>query len=327
MAFNIVSFSYLSILRQVIIDLYSKEVTTGYTTTYTWTANQLGHIALGFIPTILCISIYTYFFNTSPYLFLLSILPVAYMIYKEQQDIKNEKTHYNNTFPIAPLNISDITKNAWTANWFTFFGAMLAGSTVIPIIGLPLFLFFIFSIPSIYICKYWLSKKKCFQQASLPYLYRLFYYPSNKIIGLSQTLDTLEKFQNNEIDHLIVTGPLNSGKTSLGTALGTELSFKQIKIKYSTFINFLNFAKNKDTQKINPLIDYWTWHECDVIILDDVLSHLFDKIKTEEYVEVRRILNLKKIVWILESDQDAKQFEVKLQNMFFNWNIKRIELR
>ena len=97
MGFNRTSFSFYQLVKQTINDLYSKEVITGYNTTYVWLANQLGHVALGFIPTIGFITLYSYFFSLNVFLSLFCLLPIAYIIYKEQKDIENEKIYYKNT--------------------------------------------------------------------------------------------------------------------------------------------------------------------------------------------------------------------------------------
>lgn len=44
------------IARQAVSDWFGKEVQSGYTLTYIWMANQLGHFTLGFIP--VCIGVW-----------------------------------------------------------------------------------------------------------------------------------------------------------------------------------------------------------------------------------------------------------------------------
>ena len=67
-----VSFTWKELAKQFKNDLWCKEVATGYTVSYTWMANQLGHFAIGFVPAV----------------FMQWYIPVSLMIIKEYFDVK-----------------------------------------------------------------------------------------------------------------------------------------------------------------------------------------------------------------------------------------------
>ena len=331
MPFVKTTFTIKKIFKQLKNDLWCKEVATGYTTSYTWEANQLGHFAIGFAPTIILTCIATAIWGASPWLALVALFPILFMLYKEKGDVQNEVVRFNKTPGVEPLNISDIKKNAWTANVFSMVGAIVAGSvslaTLLPPAAaaiLPLITLLVLCIPCFAILKYWIAKKICFQQAGLPYTYRLSYFAKQKILGSADdTEKILKDFQNGEIDHLIVSGPIRSGKTSLITAIGTELSFRQFKVRYLNFLDFLDISLDKKEQPIHVAYVLWDWKDADIIIFDDVDYDLVSRMKADEYKDVLKILKTKKIVWGIE--EQSTQFKKNMTES--NLRIECIDLK
>jgi len=79
---------------------------------------------------------------------------------------------------------------------------------------------------------WWLQRKVAFQQADLPYLYRLTNFPENfeppqgGEPGAEDILHELICGAAPQIRHVLIAGPLGSGKTSLAIGIGTEYAFR-----------------------------------------------------------------------------------------------------
>lgn len=251
-------------------DLWCKESVTGYTYSYTWMTNQLGHFTLGFAPAILFMAFAHSFFGASYWYAFIALIPTFLMILKEISDVNNEKKLFRLTPKIAPLDIKNVLDNAFTATWFTFVGSLVAASTYLSIInGLfyafaPIATLLVLSIPSFYLALYWIGKKICFQQSNLPFMFRLSYYPLKNVDNSDKIID----FLNGNLDKIIIYGPPRSGKTDLAVAIGTELANLSYKVRYG---DLYEFNENKDSERVRVHLAriLWSWEEADVWIIDD----------------------------------------------------------
>jgi hypothetical protein len=335
MPFKKTIFSIKEMLTQIKEDLWCKEVATGYTVTYTWMANQLGHFALGFAPTIILSSIATAIFGATPLIALVALLPALFMIYKEQGDIGVEKKRSETNPGIFPLNIGDIKKNAWTANLFTAVGAAVAGSVslvgLIPVVGslLPLIVLLGLTVPCLFVMRYWLTKKKCFQQAGLPFTYRLSYFSENKIKNtLEECQETINNFMEGNIESLIISGPLKSGKTTLGVSIGTELAFRQTKVRYIELFDLLESISFVKIPPVHFAYVLWDLADVDVLIIDDVdmnkLNQL-DRLLSDE--NLANQFKSKKIVWLLDDNALITKLVYVNINKLNNSTFKTLSLR
>lgn len=232
-----VSFTWKELAKQFKNDLWCKEVATGYTVSYTWMANQLGHFAIGFVPAV----------------FMQWYIPVSLMIIKEYFDVVNEFKLKTGIYPVPK---TQIILNASTAVYFSLVGALCAFNPLSLIITVPL---------SLFIMKYWISQKKCFQQSGLPYIMRLNYIEKSKFFDPERSKYLIDKFLNNEIKKIIITGSKGSGKTSLAVAIGTELGFNMVKCFYTTEADMF------DRKTVH--LAYVLWKDPDVVIIDDCISH------------------------------------------------------
>ena len=84
------------VFTQVSHDLYgTKDVQDAITATYVWMADQIGHITLGLVPTLLLCWIVTAFHPSPvwriPLFILVAALIFFYWVYKEYTDYKDTK--------------------------------------------------------------------------------------------------------------------------------------------------------------------------------------------------------------------------------------------
>jgi len=328
-----VKFSSLQILKQMKNDLWCKEITTGYNVSYAWMANQLGHFTIGFVPTVILGVILQTIFGLNILISLVCLLPILYMIYKENQDKQVEKENYKKIDGLYPLNIKDIDKNIWTTNLFVIVGALTA-STIFILHVMPVFLkqslilivLIVLSIPCWFVLKYWISKKICFQRATFPYIFRLFYCKKSMFKDSNESKSIVGKFLNGEIDHLIINGKPKTGKTNFAIAIGTELTFNRCKIRYTDLFSFLRDSTTEEL--VHSGFVPWLYNDVDVLIIDDIGDkdefYKVLKLNDNEYSKFKD----KKFIWVIEytADSTIDKFMDNLNLVFSNKIINIIEM-
>jgi hypothetical protein len=152
--------------------------------------------------------------------------------------------------------------------------------------------------PGFRVAFWWLRRKLAFQQAGLPYLYRLTNFSGlitdeavaavaglcalkERPIVLWKVLfarDVVEEVEPVTCRHLLITGPLRSGKTSLAVGIGTEFAFALGIGRYLSAAKLMELKTGpRDANKTVPSeMDYddgrvlWPLIECDLLIVDDV---------------------------------------------------------
>jgi hypothetical protein len=326
-----VRFSIGELLVQAKADLWAKEVQTGYTTTYAWMANQLGHFALGFVPVYLLIWLalalasslpdwIAHRFGQGSLILAQVIIPVVYLAWfvsKEMGDIKdaiNDAKKAN----VFPMDLGDVRKDALTAVYFFAAGIAVACADFFTWhqenhlwYWLPVAVFLAQILIGLFPAYYWLSRKKCFQQADVPYIFRLANFKIEDPVA-RQAVPSILDFASlrGTWKHMIISGPLQSGKTSLASAIGTEHTFRKGKARYLAALDFLQFADLRSDPSSSVDRPLWSWNESNILILDDldpglrdgevvkreeIVSHLL-KLKTLDQLRARRT------VWLVGGD-------------------------
>jgi hypothetical protein len=139
---------------------------------------------------------------------------------------------------------------------------------------------------------WWLRRKLAFQQAALPYLFRLANFASNLEPALVKAVTELANVKDRrtnffavlvgndplprttpETRHLLICGPLGAGKTSLCVGIGTEFAFALGKGRYLSATKLVESViadiAPGDREYEDGLV-LWNWHESDLLIVDDV---------------------------------------------------------
>jgi hypothetical protein len=271
-------------------DLFdTKDVQDTPTLTYTWLADQFGHFALGFGGTLAgfgiisgILALLRDFFPGAETFFAwprtwsaiaVGVLMAAWFTIKEWRDYRAERKHawsvsIQRPVPFA-FNGGEILHNCVIACFYTFFGILIAILGVWHwLVGLAAFV--VLFVLAARIGFWWLQRKVAFQQADLPYLYRLANFPDNfnppasagtgsgATTGISAE-DILHQIvcgQTPEIRHALISGPLRSGKTSLAIGLGTEYAFQLGIARYTSVLKLsqtgLAIAANNGIQPRDP---------------------------------------------------------------------------
>lgn len=297
---NRFSLSIPALLKQIKDDLWCKESVTGYTYSYTWMANQLGHYSLGFGPSILILTAYTAFVGFHPYVALIALLPTLLMVLKEVGDVNTEIVRDKANPGLMALDLSGVNKNAATAVWFTFVGSCVAAASYLS----PLFspwvggifssaVFLALCVPSFIILKYWVERKVCFQQSGLPYFFRLS-YTGDSVMNKTEVANAVCDFINGYTQALTIVGAARTGKTNLACAIGTELSIRKVKVRFGCLDEFLETWED-GRYKAHLAYILWSWGEADVIILDDFEDRIIP-------AGALSLLYRKKVMFVSESE-------------------------
>jgi hypothetical protein len=268
------------VVDQVVRDLFGKDVQETATFSYEWVADQFGHFALGFEITLALSWIAALLGHAGGRVgFWLALAVVLVFVLKEADDFRREWVKARDAKSVFKFNGLEIFFNTFTAVYYIAIGALVAGFGLLdPLYGLIAILV---AVPlTMGLGYWWLRRKLTFQQAGLPYLYRLATFPSpigrtdaEYIVKLSKpvppgTAPTIA-------DHLIIAGPLDAGKSSLAVGIGTEFAVRmQMGIgRYTTLAKLLQ-AVLKDGQWDKPEFDdgriLWPWQTSDLLIVDDV---------------------------------------------------------
>lgn len=293
------------VLTQVCHDLYgTKDVQDVITASYVWLADQLGHITLGLVPTLLLAWAWTGALDSLwPHaprgiriggLIVLAATVFGYWVYKELTDYSDTKTRAGKVFL---FDSADLTWNVKTALFYFGVGGALAASAFIgPLyIGITLL---IVLYPLLRIAYWWLRRKLAFQQAGLPFLYRLANFPTQLDDSEKKAITELSNLKNRRVDfwkvmlgldsvkpnqpsyrHLLIAGELGAGKSSLVVGIGTEFAFALGIGRYLTATKLVQLLVNgvgeSSRMEFKDGRVLWPLHQCDLIVVDDVDSGVY----------------------------------------------------
>jgi hypothetical protein len=228
-----------TIFRQVRHDLFgSKDAQDASTLTYTWVADQFGHVTLGFIVTLAVwalISIIWPDADTSWRAAWAAILVAVAIVLKEAYDFVCEWDQRQKCFR---FDTRDVLFNCATSCIYTWIGAVVA-VVAVRFFAWSLLATLVLVVLSLPVATYWLRRKIALQQSDVPFLYRLANFPEN--FAGSDGPDII----NNLIlrpgpQHVVLTGPLNSGKTSLAIGTATEFGYE---VGLCRFISLVKLAQ------------------------------------------------------------------------------------
>jgi hypothetical protein len=122
----------------------------------------------------------------------------------------------------------------------------------------------------------WVRQKMIWQKGSLPYLFRL--ADLQRTLGMRKARE-LQKLIDagapptcDAPRHIVIGGPIGSGRTDIAAGIGTEFAFNKATVRYLSLGALLEFAAQvplgDDSGPDN--LDYWPWYNAQVLIIDDI---------------------------------------------------------
>jgi hypothetical protein len=267
-----------NVLRQFWKDVYGKEVQTTATYSYTWLADQVGHVCLGILINF-GLTLAAFYalpligVDASWYKIVGLVIGSAAVSLWELSAYLSSKKEATGRFP---LDNKLLGANAAIAALYMILGVGVGfafhQSAPTSVVG-----FLALMAVAVICAPPWLREKIIWQKAALPYLFRLANAQQTIGVEAAQHLQGL-------IDEgappattpcqVIIGGPIGSGRTSLAAGIGTEFAFKKTTVRYLSLDALLEFAARSsnphfadDTGPDN--IDYWCWSKAQVLIIDD----------------------------------------------------------
>jgi chromosomal replication initiation ATPase DnaA len=297
------------ILEQLTFDLIGKDSYRGVTLTYAWLANQFGHMALGFIPTVLIYQIVKQYSKSNNLNMIIATCVTTFWFSFEIYNVVQPIFLKNNQAYNFKPDLSNVIFDTLTDICFFAIGAFLAGLSIrlnqsLIIVNAILLL------TVIYPSYYWYTTKMYQQEAKFPFQLRLSQWKTNLDENSKSTINNFVN-NTNKGHHLLVFGNYKSGKTSLSVAIANEQSIKHKKSLYTSATKFYNLLyepnPTENDLKINNL---WGWRNTDYLIIDDINPSI--KINGVN-VEPHTFFNL------LNNNQFGKENLNALQNTNIIW--------
>lgn len=271
------------LLRQFWADAYGKEVQTAATYSYTWLADQFGHVCLGiifdFVATVLSALVMQWVGLIHQFELVKGIWPglILVVIGATVWEWKAYSSAVKQATGVFPVDSKSLRANAIIAAAYIALGAILGFAFHLDLVP-GAFVGAAVVVVAIALAPAWLRQKIIWQKASIPYLFRLADAAASIKTSDAETLQGLIQAgapPATQPCQVVIGGPIGSGRTSMAAGIGTEFAFKRHKVRYLSFDCLLEFAANA-TNSVFPddpgpaTICYWPWSQSQVVIIDGV---------------------------------------------------------
>ncbi len=301
-----------AIFKQLQYDLIGKDSYRGVTLTYSWLANQFGHIGLGFIPTVIVYTILSKCFSLTGASIKAAIGVWGFWILFEIYNcVKPILFDHSKKYTFSPP-WGNIIYDTLTDLSFFGIGALAAGCLCGYHCGLLIGLLVLLAL-IIFPSRYWYLTKMYEQEAGYPFQFRLSQWGATlseenkqKVLAFADTSNTGK--------HLFLFGAYKSGKTSLSVAIANERSIKHQTCSYVTAMKLFSLF----FEPVDPIEDLgtlWSWRNASLLVIDDINPGFALK---EEVVTPnaflrfldqdgmgdanKKVIREKNIIWVLGTD-------------------------
>jgi len=321
------------LLGQFKKDVYGKEVQTTSPYSYTWIADQVGHVCLGILINfgLTLAAFYALRFfgkDTSGGVFfdkdtswdaIVGLLAGSILV--SLYEFLTYRSAVKEATPLFPLDKECLRDNAAIAATYMILGCGVGFAFhQTALVGVVLFLLLL--LLAILIAPEWLRQKIIWQKAGLPYLFRLAdaqLSMSREAAKQIQTLIDQGAPRNPDLlpRQVIVGGPIGSGRTTIAAGIGTEFAFNKTKVRYLSFDTLLECASRSSSSHFEDdpgpaNINYWPWSEAQVLIIDDIGPLIsareqqqradlekFQKAVHHDLATIKSVLARRHTVWVI----------------------------
>lgn len=320
------------IFKQIKADLIGKDSYRGVALTYSWLANQFGHFALGFIPSLVLHTILKkYTCIQYPAFFAALIISMLWLVFEAYNFLGPLllKKPSQSKLLYVPSGKEYVFQPRWknvafdtlTDVCFFWLGAFSA-SLFLHFSWFTIIILLILSIALIYPVSYWFVTKMYIQYARLPMQFRLSQWEGDISPDHRETILKFLNLKDSDVgNHLLIYGGRRSGKSQLSVGIGTEYSIKQLACSYYTVTKLLHLFSLTDDEIIQAeKCDVWSWRAASLLIVDDLNpgSPIADMFLTPEAIlkfintsvqgdtsKNRSDLTNKNVVWVLGDGTDV----------------------
>lgn len=279
----------MTLMKRLFKNFLGSDVFVDYQRTYVWQANQVGHVAIGFI----LANVLSWIFRStgcSDFWFHVACAVVAALYAaKEIADLVVAKRQAQGWFD---LDLGELWCDMATDTCFVILGvAMAAAAHVMHYYGL---IAFVVSVAAFFVLRsVFLPAKKSLDRTGLPYMFRLCNFPQSSGVKTHNGSRIRAFVENREIDDyepspaILIQGYRATGKSTLAFAIGTEVALHKTNGRYgrarylTAFALFERDAREGDGEasqlerrmsKFFGTGDPWKLECADVLIIDDVDS-------------------------------------------------------
>ncbi len=337
------------VFKQVKADLIGKDSYRGVSLTYSWLANQFGHISLGFIPA----SVVFFLLKNSNSvehagLKAASYVALAWICFELYNFLGplllNKKTKSKLLFVSGPAYQFQPAWGNIAFDTFTdlcFFATGSFTSAVLMVYfhdgSIQLLIYILLALLLIlqYPIHFWFLTKMYEQAAQFPFQFRL----SQFDLPISETAKQSIAYwlaDNHKAKHILIFGNVNSGKTSLSVGLGNEKAIMHKSVTYTTATKLISlfFTKSQPNQQnAYP----WNWQNCDYLVVDDMnpgnpvrediisadyFLELMDNYSNENEVN-RAVFRNTSVIWVLGNDDSSSNVKDDWKKMLHSIGISK----
>lgn len=282
---------FMDVVRQFKRDVYDKEVQSAATYSYLWLADQMGHIGLGILLTII-VGLICQLLSHSSYVRV--IVPMALSLGGcAVWEVNAFRTYAGKATGVFPPDTKMLASNAAVASLYMFIGVALGMSWMCALLFSETFFLWpsrvwtwigiattlASAVTALGVAYPWVRQKMIWQKAGMPFLFRLANAPD------TVSPDDAKKLQDYAERHLraaasreaptpvvVLSGELWAGKTSIACGIGTEAAFRNLRVRYVTFDKLGQMAAAHDDDLGPSNINYWRWRASELVIIDDINS-------------------------------------------------------
>src|SRR5574343_1218950 len=237
-------------------DLIGKDSHRGITLTYGWFANQVGHFALGFVPSYFLHVCFDFSYRDSA--FYIAIFWTFFETYNVLSPLYKKEYKGNKSFKVQWGNIVFDMFTDLCFFWIgctLYFLSQVHDQTVLVIFLISFTLLF-------FAIRYWFLTKLYQQNALFPYQFRL----SQWDVDIDKKYTSLiVRFLKEKPDgqHFIVLGQKGKGKTRLMVGMANEFSIRHRKCTYTTMSKWASMLEEDDQTLKNTSYSLWNWSNSD----------------------------------------------------------------
>lgn len=271
------------VAQQFWTDAYGKEVQTAATYSYTWLADQFGHICIGlilnFIFTALSGAAMAHWGYAPKWEYDTGLWPglIAVIIIVACWEWRTYNSSVKQATGQFPLDTKLLRRNAIVATVYMALGGLLGFGFHLEFYS-ALFVGALVLAVAVALAPWWLRQKIIWQKASIPYLFRLADAVTDihaDGVKLLQGLINAGAPPAAKPCQIIIGGPIGSGRTSMAAGIATEFAFKNHKVRYLSLDNLLEFAVNSTADGFPndsgpTTIGYWPWSQSELVIIDGI---------------------------------------------------------